>query len=678
MRTLLVWLCLLCAAVATAADFTVVHAPNPGETPLPIPQNELRAEWRFERHWPPFRLIQGPQWDLVLVAGRPLSLAFRKNRPEHALFPGSEMTCSVVEARRVSLWRDAEGRLRSLALPPRPIGYPKGTLICLGQYTGCLPFALCGDTDLLPLEDRAFLPFWLNALLGHPAAKLRDRDPWELPDPRLYVRAQLRLAPKALGLPEDVPLDTLIQTLKARRAEFDPPPVPEGLFAVSRQGDDHLIFSFTNVTDAPLTVHSLPSVTLCNSRRAFLDSSRGCGPLHARARGTPRPPLPVGRQGLPERNRHAHLLRARHAGRRTSRPPPPAHRDSRPLGRRAVAARRCAGPHPHPDPAAGRASRRGRLPPCPRLQGHEALRSCGRAFPDLLRRRANPRRARAGGVRRGRLPRGVGLSLGPLLPACPGRRLRHRHLGGPARRRPQGLPHPLAARTYPTADPDTVREALREYYEGWPRPAEPFVPDTPTTLVFAQKYAFSPDSLPAIAPAWIRLTLEGECLTLTLANPSEAPLTVEAGKFFLWETDDVFRLDGRLVRSPLRNAMGEPLAIPRLILGPGESKTLRWRVTGLAPGKCDRMLYVEAPMLVDGKPACVFRAEIPLLDFSGEPLFFGPLPPENCEIIQERERVEPARFPRKVLFEKRIPEHAGVSALGVSDPCPAGRPRGRV
>ena len=225
MRTLLVWLCLLCAAVATAADFTVVHAPNPGETPLPIPQNELRAEWRFERHWPPFRLIQSPQWDLVLVAGRPLSLAFRKNRPEHALFPGSEMTCSVVEARRVSLWRDAEGRLRSLALPPRPIGYPKGTLICLGQYTGCLPFALCGDTDLLPLEDRAFLPFWLDALLGHPAAKLRDRDPWKLPEPRLYVQAQLRLAPKALGLPEDVPLGTLIQTLKARRAELDPPPL---------------------------------------------------------------------------------------------------------------------------------------------------------------------------------------------------------------------------------------------------------------------------------------------------------------------------------------------------------------------------------------------------------------------------------------------------------------------
>lgn len=216
MRTLLVRLCLLCAAVATAADFTAVYVPKPGETPLPIPKEELRAEWRFERYWPPFRLIQGPQWELVFVAGRPLTLAFSKNRPEHALFPGSEATYSVMEARRVSLWRDAEGRLRTLSLPPRPIGYPKGTLICLGQYTDCLPFAFYEDTNLLAIEDRVFLPFWLDALLGHPAAKLRDRDPWKLPEPRLYVQAQLRLAPKALGLPEDVPLGTLIQ--RSRRA----------------------------------------------------------------------------------------------------------------------------------------------------------------------------------------------------------------------------------------------------------------------------------------------------------------------------------------------------------------------------------------------------------------------------------------------------------------------------
>lgn len=330
MRTLLVWLCLLFAAVATAADFTAVYVPKPGETPLPIPKEELRAEWRFERYWPPFRLIQGPQWDLVLVAGRPLTLAFSKNRPEHALFPGSEATYSVMEARRVSLWRDAEGRLRSLSLPPRPVGYPKGTLVCLGQYTSFLPFALYEDSAHLAIEDRVFLPFWLDAL------------------------------------------------------------------------------------------------------------------------------------------------------------------------------------------------------------------------------------------------------------------------------------------------------------------------------------------------------------SLTLANPSEAPLSFDAGEFILWDTEDVFRLDGKLVRSPHRNATGEPHDLPRITLGPGEGKTFRWRVTGLAPGKLDRMLYVEAPILIDGEPACIFHTEIPLLDLSGEFLFFDPLPPDNCELLQERERVEPARFPRKVLFEKRIPGHDGVSALGVSDPCPAERPRGRV
>lgn len=198
-----------------------------------------------------------------------------------------------------------------------------------------------------------------------------------------------------------------------------------------------------------------------------------------------------------------------------------------------------------------------------------------------------------------------------------------------------------AARTYPTADPNTVREALREYYEAWPRPAEPFVPDTPATLAFAQRYAFSPDSLPAVDPAWMRLTLEGDVLSLTLANPSEAPLTFEAGECTLWKTDDVFRLDGKLVRSPHRNATGEPHDLPRITLGPGEGKTFRWRVTGLAPGQHDCMLYVEEPFLIDGEPACVFRAEIPLLDFSGDPLFFDPLPPDNCELLQERERMGP-------------------------------------
>ena len=141
--------------------------------------------------------------------------------------------------------------------------------------------------------------------------------------------------------------------------------------------------------------------------------------------------------------------------------------------------------------------------------------------------------------------------------------------------------------------------------------------------------------------AWMRLTLEGDVLSLTLANPSVAPLTFEAGECTLWKTDDVFRLDGKLVRSPHRNATGEPHDLPRITLGPGEGKTFRWRVTGLAPGQHDCMLYVEEPFLIDGEPACVFRAEIPLLDLSGEPLFFDPLPPDNCELLQERERVGP-------------------------------------
>lgn len=713
MRTLLVWLCLLCAAVATAADFTAVYVPKPGETPLPIPKEELRAEWRYDRVWPPFPLIQGPQWELVFVAGRPLTLVFREGFLELSLSPGKPVSC-LVDTRWEPLLRDAEGRLRTLSLPPRPVGYPKGTLVCLGQYTSFLPFALYEDSAHLAIEDRVFLPFWLDALLGHPAAKLRDRDPWKLPDPRLYVQAQLRLAPKALGLPEDVPLGTLIQTLKARRAELDPPPLPEGLFAVSRQGDDRLIFSFTNVTDAPLTVHTLPSVTLCDKRGTFPDSPRREETIEPElaepftlAPGERRE-LPFLLAGKTTPNVHTTLLFSEPVmlgGELRALRLPPIEIPDRwvdelvPRGDAPLLTLTQTLP-PDARPAAG---------DCPLALAFEdavpfepvgalSLTSCADApiriesaqksfavdgFPEasvsLWMRSCRLSPGDVYDLDAQETPPAAALKA-PLALSC---RL---HVLTEA-----GTYWTLdAARTYPTADPNTVREALREYYEAWPRPAEPFVPDTPATLAFAQRYAFSPDSLPAVDPAWIRLTLEGDALSLTLANPSEAPLTFDAGEFILWDTEDVFRLDGKLVRSPRRNAIGEHLSIPRITLSPGESKTLRWRVTGLAPGKLDRMLYVEAPILIDGEPACIFHTEIPLLDLSGEFLFFDPLPPDNCELLQERESVDPpkaaqptetlesARFPRKVLFEKRVPGHTRVSALGVSDPCPAGRPRGRV
>ena len=664
MRTLLVWLCLLCAAVATAADFTAVYVPKPGETPLPIPKEELRAEWRYDRVWPPFPLIQGPQWELVFVAGRPLTLVFREGFLELSLSPGKPVSC-LVDTRWEPLLRDAEGRLRTLELPPRPVGYPKGTLVCLGQYTSFLPFALYDDSAHLAIEDRVFLPFWLDALLGRPAAKLRDRDPQDLPEPQLYVRAQLRLAPKALGLPEDVPLGTLMQALKARRAALDPPPLPDGLFAVSRQGDDLLILSFTNVTDAPLTVHTLPSVTIVNTQRAFLGSDIIEDTLEPEL-AAPFTLAPGERRdltfllaGKASSNANATLLFSEPVmlggELRALRLPPIEVHGRRidallPRGDAPILTLTQTLP-PDARPAAG---------DCPLALAFEdavpfepvgalSLTSCAdtpiriepaqtvftvegfpKAYANLLTRSY---RLAPGGVcafNISKTPPAAALKA-PLALSC---RL---HVLTEA-----GTYWTLdAARTYPTADPNTVREALREYYEAWPRPAEPFVPDTPATLAFAQRYAFSPDSLPAVDPAWMRLTLEGDVLSLTLANPSEAPLTFEAGECTLWKTDDVFRLDGKLVRSPHRNATGEPHDLPRITLGPGEGKTFRWRVTGLAPGQYDCMLYVEEPFLIDGEPACVFRAEIPLLDLSGEPLFFDPLPLDNCELLQERERVGP-------------------------------------
>ena len=306
--------------------------------------------------------------------------------------------------------------------------------------------------------------------------------------------------------------------------------MPEGLFAVSRQGDDRLIFSFTNVTDAPLTVHTLPSVTLCDKRGTFPDSPRREETIEPElaepftlAPGERRE-LPFLSAGKTTPNVHTTLLFSEPVmlgGELRALRLPPIEIPDRwvdelvPRGDAPLLTLTQTLP-PDARPAAG---------DCPLALAFEdavpfepvgalSLTSCADApirieaaqksfavdgFPEasvsLWMRSCRLSPGDVYDLDAQETPPAAALKA-PLALSC---RL---HVLTEA-----GTYWTLdAARTYPTADPNTVREALREYYEAWPRPAEPFVPDTPATLAFAQRYAFSPDSLPAVDPAWMRLT----------------------------------------------------------------------------------------------------------------------------------------------------------------------------
>ena len=279
--------------------------------------------------------------------------------------------------------------------------------------------------------------------------------------------------------------------------------MPEGLFAVSRQGDDRLIFSFTNVTDAPLTVHTLPSVTLCDKRGTFPDSPRREETIEPEL-AEPFTLAPGERRdltfllaGKASSNANATLLFSEPVMlggelRALRLPPIEVH------GRR-IDALLPRGDAPlltltqtlPPDarPAAG---------DCPLALAFEdakhfeqvgdlSLTSCAdtpiriepaqtvftvegfpKAYANLLTRSY---RLAPGGVcafNISKTPLAAALHA-PLSLSCNLHVLTE-----------EGTYWTLdAARTYPTADPDTVREALREYYEGWPRPAPTVCPPSP-------------------------------------------------------------------------------------------------------------------------------------------------------------------------------------------------------
>lgn len=657
MRQMLTAFVALIAAAVVAADFTVADAPKPGETPLPIPADELRVGWTVRL--PPFPLIQAPTWELSLVAKRPLSGTFRDVARVLASF-GQVQGDGVFDTSREIFLRDAEGRLRVLPLPPRPNGYPADALVCLGVGTAYSPGFNCRDDEQV-FDTRAFLPFRLDALLGHRAAKLRVRDPFTLPEPERYVRAQLRLAPKALGLPEGTPAGVISKRLRDRRAEFDPPPLPDGLFTVSRRGEERLVLTFSNPTDAPLTVQTLPHVAVMCERTA---PSRGFGgrrdtrfqegDVVELELSTPfilapgeRRDLPFQMAGGAKPGAQTTLLFSEPVmlggELRTLRLPPIVIRGRRveellPRFDGAVLTLTQTLPE-GARPAVGDCPLALDFVETPPFERIGAFALTSKANAPLRVEPAQETFAIEGlpdatvrfYERSSRLPPGASCT------ATPGKAPYAASLA---------QPHTLACRlyvldgdnaywaldagrTYPAANPDAVREAFRKAtdYRDKP-PAEPFVPVTPATLAFTEGNYFQDAALPSLDPAWMRLGLTGDCLTLTLANPTEAPLTIDAGTVVFWNSTDVFDLDGKLVRNPSEfSANGAHLSFPRTDLAPGETRSVRWRVSGLVPrGGHDCLLYVEAPLLVDGERACVFRAELPLRDVSAAGLCVSPLP----------------------------------------------------
>lgn len=127
-------------------------------------------------------------------------------------------------------------------------------------------------------------------------------------------------------------------------------------------------------------------------------------------------------------------------------------------------------------------------------------------------------------------------------------------------------------------------------------------------------------------------------MIFSFTNVTDAPLTVHT-------LPSVTLCDkrGTFPDSPRREETIEPELAEPFTLAPGERRELPFLLAGKTTPNVHTTLLFSEPVMLGGELRALRLPpiEIPLLDFSGDPLFFDPLPPDNCELLQERERVEP-------------------------------------
>ncbi len=672
-----VW-CVAAAAAMAARRYTVLFERDrpEGEVPQAV---DLRGAWipwlpKWDRAMP---LFAEPIWVPTLatregasaVIENPASCSGRDDGQFEAEAFWSANGAPVPmgnlqDCRKPCLFvrEGKDGAVRAINLPKKPRESP-----------ACLFFAADGlarPTRALrgvDREDEAFLPFWLDNLLGNPSreagVRARFADlPWEKREKaaRRYSRAQWVLARERLGLGEAATPTEIVAALKARLGEVGLPPLPKTVcrFSVT---NDVLTLRVANPTRQTLTVANLPGLT-----------TRGIAP-HSGVVGWTLLRLPGAwqvSQTLCLRPGEARTLRWRIAGEANQRGCRTELKCAMPVlfagtwhalrfDHRIPGLRfRTVVPLPEDNgwrrlTLAREAPGGWRVAPMPEGLLTVRFTDCGIfAAPGLLEAETGAGEPFVLEIGEGLAPRCVpdcGIMLEPgfktVFPDLPrafgtdrkGRAMRTlAGMGGPVEASFDAylldsearVAHPVhAARAY--APP--TEEALRREWEERKPERTVRSPEAPTRLRVSGSHTYSNDT-PALAPGWIAFTLRGERLTLTFTNRSPRALTVSDLPPWLDIYGESFRLDGAWLPVPgtLGASVKGNLPEAPFTLAPGAARTFRWRVKGLADdptGKRPVFLSLCDLVALDGE---TFVCDLSLPLFTDNPIAIALTPCEDA------------------------------------------------
>ena len=664
MRTLALMLFGLCAASLSAAHrFAIL--PSDDAAGAEIAQEPvLRGAWMpwlnvWEAIVPPFaepewvRAVVAKEDALVGVSGDGLGIW----APAGRLTP---LVGALLDNEPRLVVREEGGAVRAVAFPPKPKEAP-ACLFFAGATTDPLP----GGQDRVRQEDACFLPLWVDNLLGKPSRSPRAREAFKGASrsgraafARRYGREQRALARERLGLGAEATVGDLVRALRARLGEVDPPPLPETVCRLSLT-NDVLTLRLANPTRRPFTVASLPEACL-----------RGEAPNAGFEIGEPlfwpdEPPwlkesfcLAPGETReirfrlVEEPNNHGYDTTlsivapvlfdgAWHALRFAERLPGRCVVDLEPVresgGARVLTLARTVpeGWRVAPMPK-GLLSVRfadcapldvpGRLEFATQAEGPIVLAVEEASAPQTL-----PATGQA--LLPGRTTLLPGMSVIPVVAMGPEARALA-SLGRPftatfdayALDSKGQVAYPLhASRTYAVPSEAEIRDALAARHP--PRTVRS--PDNPGRLWVPSSYALFKET-PQLEPGWVAMRLQGETLTLTFTNRSSRDLDVFGLPAYFSRTDDVVRLgDAVLPLDVTLTRVLIPTNLPATFtLAPGESRTFRWTVRGLAPNPTQ----AEAALLCFCDELCldddlfVCRVGCPLFLTSHDAFRLIPLP----------------------------------------------------
>lgn len=258
-----VWCVAAAAAMAVPRYDLMPWAGEPGKAYPPC--EALRGEWVPWATWEALRtpFVVEPTWAPAVTVSTETPALLDDGSKTRWLERGwvEPLDGRTPDAAGRILVRDQTGTLRAIAFPKKPTERPACLLFAYGQMAD-----FTDGVRGVKAEERRFLPFWLDNLLGNPARQAGVQARFaELPREKrkaaaqIYGRAQRVLARERLGVPQKAPDWALMAALRTRMKAVDLPPLPASVCRAART-NDVLTLRLANPTRRTLTIPALPRV----------------------------------------------------------------------------------------------------------------------------------------------------------------------------------------------------------------------------------------------------------------------------------------------------------------------------------------------------------------------------------------------------------------------------------